>query len=241
MDVETSQLLAGRNLSIAEELGVDICTICTGCAGTLTEVNQLFREDVESQQQLNEKLRHIGREYHGGVNVKHFASVLYADLGLETLKRKVKKSLEHLTIASHYGCHYIKPSRVYEKHEDPEFPTSIDELVAVTGAKSLDYEDKMQCCGGNVLGVDENVTFNIASKKLDHVQIIKADAINLICPLCDIIFDRNQRIIERRLNKSYGLPILFLPQLLGLAFGIDHEELGFKMNRVKLSDLLSKI
>jgi len=241
MDLETSLLLAGRNLSIAEERGLDICTICTGCAGTLTEANKIFTEDPESKREINTQLYKIGREYKGSVKIKHFASVLYQDVGLETLKSKVKNNLEHLTIASHYGCHYNKPSRVYERIEDPEFPTSLDELVAVTGAKSVDYEDKMQCCGGNVLGVDETVTFTIASTKLDHVQSTKADAINLICPLCNIIFDRNQKIIERRLNRSYGIPVLFLPQLLGLAFGIKQEELGFKMNRVKASELLSKI
>ena len=113
--------------------------------------------------------------------------------------------------------------------------------MAITGAKTIGYEDKMQCCGGNILGVDENVTFNIASKKLDHIKTVSTNAMNLVCPLCNIIYDRNQRIIERRLNKSYGIPVLFYPQILGLALGINQEELGFNMNRVKVSRLLSKI
>lgn len=241
VDTETSLLLAARNLSIAEKLGLNICTICSGCAGSLIEANKELRENRELREDVNGKLSKIGREYNGGVDVKHFAKVLHQDVGLEKIKGKVKKSLEHLTVASHYGCHYLKPSHAYGAEEDVEFPKSLDELVAVTGARSVDYEDKMQCCGGNILGIDEKVTFNIAGRKLEHIKAAEADAINLICPLCDIIYDRNQRIIARQLNKSYEIPVLFYPQILGLALGINPEELGFSMNRVNTSELLSKI
>jgi heterodisulfide reductase subunit B len=241
MDMETSLLLAARNLSVAEERGLDICTICTGCTGTLMEANKELKENDEVRSKVNAKLRKIGKEYHGTVNIKHFAKVLYDDVGIKTIEGEIKKRLEPLTVASHYGCHYLKPSHVYGKEEDPEFPRSLDELVTLTGAKSVDYEDKMQCCGGNILGVDENITFNIASRKLDHIKAVAADGINIVCPLCNIIYDRNQRIIERRLNKRYEIPVLFYPQILGLALGLTPEELGFQMNRVTVSKLLSKI
>ena len=241
VDKETSLLLAARNLSVAEGLGLDICTICSGCAGTLTEANKELKENSKLRDEVNDKLHKIGRGYDGSVDVKHFAKVLYEDVGIEEIKGKVKRSLDHLAIASHYGCHYTKPSHAYGLGEDVEFPTSLDELVAATGARSVDYEDRLQCCGGNVLGVDENVTFNIASKKLDHVKARGADAVNLVCPLCNIIYDRNQRVIERQLSKRYGIPVLFYPQILGLALGLDQSELGFNMNRVKVSELLEKI
>jgi heterodisulfide reductase subunit B len=162
-------------------------------------------------------------------------------VGLETIKTLMKVNLENLTIATHYGCHYHKPSHTYGTEEDVEFPTSLDELITVTGAKSVDYADKMECCGGNVLAVDDNITMQLAGQKLDHVKQAEADAINLVCPLCDVIFDRNQRVIERRLTKKYGVPVLFYPQILGLALGIDPKELGLNMNRVKVTALLEKL
>ena len=241
VSVETSLLLAARNLSIAEELGLNICTICTGCTSSLKEANKELKENDRLRAVVNEKLRSIGREYTGGITVKHFAKILYEDIGLEKIKSEVKKSLEALTIASHYGCHYLKPSRVFGRDEDPEFPSSLDELIALTGAKNIDYEDKMQCCGGNILGVDENAALNIASKKLDHIQTAAADALNLVCPLCNIVYDRNQRVIGRRLKKEYGLPVLFYPQILGIALGINPEELGFNMNRTQVSKILSQV
>jgi heterodisulfide reductase subunit B len=241
VSVETSLLLAARNLSIAEERGLNICTICTGCTSILKEANQELQENDRLRAEVNEKLHTIGREYTGGITVKHFAEILYEDIGVEKLQSEIKKSLEALTIASHYGCHYLKPSRVFGSEEDPEFPSSLDELVALTGAKNIDYEEKIQCCGGNILGVDETAALNIASKKLDHIAITGADALNLVCPLCNIVYDRNQRIIERRRNKEYKLPVLFYPQILGLALGISPEELGFHMNRTQASKILSQV
>ena len=241
MDVETTLLLAARNLSIAEELGLDICTCCSGCASTLTKANGELIENEKLREEVNQKLQKIGRQYNGSVEVKHFATVLYEDIGLDKIKSKLKKSLDHLTIASHYGCHYHRPSKIYNSREDPEFPTSLDELVRLTGAETVDYEDKMLCCGGNILVVDENITYTIASRKLDHIKTVNADAINLVCPHCNNIYDRNQRIIERRLSKKYGIPVLFYPQILGLALDIPQEELGLNLNRVKLSGLLDKM
>ena len=240
VDVDTAFLLAARNLSVAESLGLNICTICSGCAGTLIEVDKELKRNDELKKEVNEKLSKIGREYSGGVKVQHFAKVLHSGIGVEKLKDRVKNSLENLTIANHYGCHYHKPSHTYGE-EDAEFPTSLEELIAVTGAKSINYEDKMQCCGGNILAIDDNITFQMASEKLDNIKKVAADAINLVCPLCDVIFDRNQRVIERRYNKSYEIPALFYPQILGLALGINSEELGLNMNRVRVSKLLEKI
>jgi heterodisulfide reductase subunit B len=241
VSVETSLLLAARNLSIAEERGLNICTICTGCTSILKEANQELQENDRLRAEVNEKLHTVGREYTGGITVKHFAKILYEDIGVEKLQSEIKKSLEALTIASHYGCHYLKPSRVFGSEEDPEFPSSLDELVALTGAKNIDYEEKIQCCGGNILGVDETVALTIASRKLDHIQAVAANALNLVCPLCNIVYDRNQRIIERRRNKEYKLPVLFYPQILGLALGISPEELGFHMNRTQVSKILNQV
>jgi heterodisulfide reductase subunit B len=241
VDVETALLLAARNLSLAEQRGLDICTICSGCAGTLLEAQKELEHNEELRRTVNKQLQQIGREYHGDVKIKHFAKILRSDVGLDTIKGMIKANLENLTIATHYGCHYHKPSHTYGEEEDVEFPTSLDELIAATGAKNVDYAEKMECCGGNVLAVDDNITIQLASQKLDHVKQAEADAINLVCPLCDVIFDRNQRVIERRLDKNYGLPVLFYPQVLGLALGITPKELGLDMNRVKVTALLDKI
>ena len=241
VDQETTLLLAARNLSVAEGLGLDICTICTGCASTLAEANKELMHNDGLLEKVNEKLQKIGRTYKGSVKVKHFVRILYEDVGPEKIKSQVKKSLEGLKFASHYGCHYLKPSDVFDKFEDPEFPRSLDELVSALGAETLEYEEKMHCCGGVILDVDDKIALAMAQKKLDHVSAMGADAMVLMCPLCGSMYDRNQRVMERRFNVAYNLPVLFYPQVLGLALGIDPKGLGLDLNRVKTSDLLSKL
>jgi heterodisulfide reductase subunit B len=192
-------------------------------------------------EKVNEKLQKIGRTYKGTVKVKHFVRILYEDVGPEKIKSQVKKSLEGLKLASHYGCHYLKPSDVFDKFEDPEFPRSLDELVSALGAETLEYEEKMHCCGGVILDVDDKIALAMAQKKLDHVSAMGADAMVLMCPLCGSMYDRNQRVMEKRFNVAYNLPVLFYTQVLGLALGIDPKGLGLDLNRVKTSDLLSKL
>ena len=241
VDQETALLLAARDLSVAEALGLDICTICTGCASTLAEANKELTHNAGLMKKVNEKLQKIGRTYKGKVKVRHFVRVLYEDVGPKKIKDQVKKSLEGLKLASHYGCHYLKPSGVFDKFEDPEFPKTLDELVSALGAETIEYADKTQCCGGVILDVDDNIALAMAQRKLDHVNATGADALVLMCPLCGSMYDRNQRVIERRFNVAYSLPVLFYPQVLGLALGINPKELGLEMNRVKTADLLSRL
>jgi len=241
VDHETALLLAARDLSVAEGLGLDLCTICTGCASTLAEANRELIHDEGLKEKVNEKLQNIGRTYNGTVKVRHFVRILYEDVGLEKIRTQIKKNLEGLKLASHYGCHYLKPSEVFDKFEDPEFPRTLDELISVLGAESIEYEDKMQCCGGVILDVDDKIALTMAQRKLDHIKTVGADAMVLMCGLCGSMYDRNQRVIERRFDVAYNLPILFYPQVLGLALGIAPKELGLNMNRVKTSDLMSKL
>ena len=238
---ETAVLMATRNLSVAEDLGLDICTICNGCASTLTEASKELMHDDRLREKVNKKLEKIGRTYKGNVRVKHFTRVLYEDVGPEKIKSQVKNSLEGLKVASHYGCHYLKPSDIYGKFEDPEFPRTLDALISVLGAETVEYEDKTECCGGVILDVDDKIALAMTQRKLEHVKTVGADAIGLICPLCGSMYDRNQRVVERRFNVAYNIPVLYYTQMLGLALGINPKGLGLDLNRVKTSDLLDKL
>jgi heterodisulfide reductase subunit B len=92
-----------------------------------------------------------------------------------------------------------------------------------------------------ILDVDDNIALAMAQRKLDHIKAVGANAMVLMCPLCGSMYDRNQRVIERRFDAAYNLPVLYYPQILGLALGMNPKELGLEMNRVKTSDLLSNL
>jgi heterodisulfide reductase subunit B len=242
LDQGTALLLAARNLCLAEEYGYDICTLCSACAGTLADANRKLKENAELRQDVNEKLSETtGRFYRGTVEVKHFARILFQDVGLEKIRRHLDTDLSSLRLAAHYGCHYLKPSHIYDSIEDPENPHTLDDLIEVTGATSIIFEGRDRCCGGGVLAVDETVALAMAKEKLDRVIQVEGDALVLICPFCDIMYESNQRKIEKVFNTHYGLPVIYLPQLLGLAMGMIPDELGFRLNRIKTKDLLTKV
>ena len=235
-------LMAARNLALAEKKGLPLCTLCSACCGSLTEANHEIQEDEKLRKQINEDLfEWVGLRYGGGIRVTHFIRVLDQEVGRKRISEQVRADLSSLRVAPHYGCHYTKPSTIYNKIENPEDPKSLDELIKATGAQSVQYEDKLQCCGGGVLAIDEQVALAMAHGKLDHLRAQQADAMILICPFCNIMYEGNQRKIEKVFQTEYKLPVLYYPQLLGLALGLEPDELGMKMNRVKTTELLKKI
>jgi heterodisulfide reductase subunit B len=238
---QAGMLMAARNLALAEARGLDILALCSACTGTLTEANHRLKEDAELRAWANEQLAEMGHIYKGAVRVRHFARMLYEEVGVETLRETVTVSLEDFDFAPHYGCHYLKPSHLYDGFDDPENPRSLDLLIEATGARVVRYEDEAQCCGGGILGFDENTALLVTKQKLDHVTAAGADGLVLICPFCAIMYEANQRRVEKLYETSYKLPVLYYPQILGLAMGFSLEEMGIKLNRIKPRKLIKRI
>jgi heterodisulfide reductase subunit B len=238
LDWRAGLLMAARNLALAEAQGLDVLTLCSACTGTLTEADHRLKEDAELRAWANEQLAEMGRTYKGTVRVRHFARMLYEKVGVEALQEAVTVPLADFGFAPHYGCHYLKPSHLYDGFDDPENPQSLDRLIKAAGAGVVRYEDEGQCCGGGILGFDEETALLVTKQKLDHVVAAGADAMVLICPFCAIMYEANQRRVERLYETSYKLPVLYYPQILGLAMGFSPEEMGLKLNRVRPRELL---
>jgi len=242
LDYHTMLLLSARNLCVAEEKGIkEIVTGCTGCAGTLSKVCKALKEHKDKRDKVNKELGHIGHEFKGTVRVRHFARMLYDDIGPEKIRAAVKKPLTGLKVAAHYGCHYLKPSEAFEHPENPERPETLDKLIEATGATAMDYPGKLLCCGGDVLGVDETTALKMAREKFRRLKETDADAMTLICPFCAVMYDAGQKTIEVKLQEKFTLPVLYYPQLLGLALGMDDKSLGMQLNRTKVKDFVEKV
>jgi heterodisulfide reductase subunit B len=241
VDHTSSLAMAARNLCVAEEKGLNIVTLCNACTSSLTHANRILKENEEEREKINAILKPLGREFKGITTVKHLNRLLYEDVGVDAIKKMIVKPLTGLKIAPHYGCHYLKPSEIYDKFESPIKPESLDKLVEATGATPTEYEEKMQCCGGGILAIDEGVSMKIAKQKLDHVKSAGADAMTLACPSCSIMYDEYQRTIGRRFDVEYKIPALYYPQLLGLALGFDpKKDLALNKNVVKARNLIER-
>jgi len=233
LDRVTALAVAARNICIAEEMGLDIVTVCNGCTEVLTKANRELREDPALRDEVNEVLAGVGRRFRGTVEVKHLVKMLREDLGLEKIRAEATRPFRGLRVGSHYGCHLLRPSDVM-MFDDPEAPTSLDELIEATGAESVPYPNKLECCTGPVMGIREEVTWSVGLEKVETVKKY-ADIMVTACPFCYITYERCQLMAE----KSPGLPVVHLPQLLGLALGLDPDELGLDANRIDASPMLA--
>lgn len=239
-DLKSSMILGAYNLALARKGGLDVCTLCSSCTSALTEVAHHLAEHEDMREEVNKSLSKVGLQYDGKVKVRHFARILYEEIGLDKIERYFRKDLKGLRIASHYGCHYLKPSEIYDNFDSVENPGTIDELVGLTGAETVDYMDKMRCCGGPILPVDEKTALSVAKEKLDDISRAGADAMCLVCPFCSVMYDSNQKGIESEFGMTYNLPVLYLTQVLGLAMGFESKELGLNTNVVRTKKLLSR-
>ena len=231
-DQNTWLTLASRNLAVAEEKNLDIIVICNGCYGSLFDAAHVLKDNSDKLAEINGKLKEIGKEYKASVKVRHFADVLYNDIGVDTIKSKVKKEMDHINAAIHYGCHFLKPSKL-KNLDDPERPKILEELTEAVGARSIEYKDKNMCCGagGGARARVPEMAMDITKDKLDNIKKTEANCILNVCPFCHLQYDRGQK----DLGEGYSLPVLHLSQLYGMALGIEKEKLGLDTHYIPVT------
>ncbi len=227
--------VAARNIAVAEDAGNDIITTCSGCTATLSEVNLALKEDEELRERVNKRLKRIGREFKGSVNVRHAVTVLRDDYGMDRITETVKRPLDGLRVAVHYGCHLLKPSRVM-RVDDPDRPVILDNLLRAIGAEPISHEKTLLCCGRACM--TDSIPDSMVADILEAIKSHNADCMGLICPTCFDEFDLGQIVLGRKTNKTFNVPIVYYFQLLGLAQGLSAEEVGLNMHKVKADRLL---
>ncbi|NIA03586.1 MAG: CoB--CoM heterodisulfide reductase subunit B [Nitrospirae bacterium] len=228
-DKTTWLSMASRNVTLSEEMGDDLLTVCNGCFGSLVDANLMLKEDPELRTEVNKILAEVGHEFKGTQDVRHIIEYLYQDIGVDKVKESVTNPLD-LNVAVHYGCHLVKPTK--ERHlGSAENPRFFDDLVEATGAKSVDYKDKMACCGagGGARTAVLDTSLSLVDAKLDNMEAANVDCVVDACPFCHLQFDVGQTEIKKKFEKDHGMPILHYSQLLGLAMGFTPEELGIEL------------
>lgn len=240
-DHRVAQSLAARNLSIAEQKGLEICTLCSSCTSSLTETSHELQAHPEELQEINTRLARLQQAYKGPVRVRHFVRILWEEVGLDGIKAAIKTPLQGLRLAAHYGCHFLKPSQVYGGFDLVEDPRVLDELIRASGAEAVDYARKKQCCGGSVLVADEGTALAIGRDKLAELKELQVDALVVVCPFCGVMFDSQQKKIEKSFEETYEIPVLYLTQVLGLAMGMEEKDLGLSTHAVKTRPVTEKL
>ncbi|MCK4491490.1 MAG: hypothetical protein KAU03_02625, partial [Candidatus Altiarchaeales archaeon] len=221
--------LSARNLSLAEKKDDELLVVCNGCYNILHGANKEL-EDHKLREKVNSMLPESAR-YGGEIEVTHILNTLTSQLPV--IKTLIKKPLNGLRVAVHYGCHALYPTAV--AGDNPENPTSLDELVEATGAESIDYEGKLDCCGIPVITFDKEEADQMLQNKFMNIKD-KADCIVTTCPACFMRFD----IPPAELKES-GVPVLHVSELLCLALGVPQEELFLEGHTTKVDPVLDKL
>jgi len=219
-----------------------VMTLCKCCYGSLKKADYLIKENASLKKEVNAILQKEGLKYEGGIEIKHLLSVLHKEIGIEAIKRKMAATFQRLKIATHYGCHALRPSQVVG-FDNPVAPSLFDQLVEATGAESIDWPMKLECCGAPLWGVNDKLSMDLTLKKLTDGKKSGADYVCAACPYCHIQFDKVQKMILSQRNVNHPLPSILYTQLLGLSLGVDRKALGLEMNEIPITgieELLAK-
>ncbi len=237
VDELSSHCLSARNLSLAEKKGLDLVTPCSACYVMLKRTNIFMKQYPELKKKVAEALAAGGLECHGAIKVRHLLDVFVNDIGYDTIKARVTKSLAGLKVAAYYGCQIVRPQPSFDH---PELPESLDKLLASLGAQPINFPLKARCCGGSLTMSEEDVALGLMKKILDSAVKNGAECMVTTCPMCQFNLDAYQGQVNRKLKTSFKLPVLFFTQLMGVAFGLGEEQLGLESIVVRPDKVLAK-
>ncbi|MEY2983696.1 MAG: heterodisulfide reductase subunit [Cyanobacteriota bacterium] len=246
---EDSQLLEdsvnARNIALAEQLNLPLLTHCSTCQGVIGQVDERLKRakdhDPAYFEQVNDYLtQERCAPYRGSTRVTHLLWALVQDFGLDTLAERVQTKLTGLNCAAFYGCYLLRAQENLPE-ANPLDPHSLENIFSTVGAQPIYYEGRTQCCGWPISSYATPQSFQLAGKHLQTAIAAGADCLVTPCPLCHLQLDSRQPEVAKVLGVELNLPILHLPQLVGLAMGIAPQQLGLERHVVSTKPVLAKL
>ncbi len=239
-DPDAALALNARTFAQAEAMHLDVMTICGTCQGVMSAANRRLKSEPETLAKVNAILAADGLAYRGTVQVKHLLWIVVKDLGLPRLRRELHVPLEDLRVAPFYGCYMLRPSWELG-FDDPENPSSLEKVIRTLGGEPVSYAGRTKCCGFPIILEKEAIAMAMSGQNMKEAKDQGAHAMVTPCPLCHMSLDVYQDRAGRAVDTTLSLPILHLPQLLGLAMGVPPDDLGLHRHLVPVDALLRRI
>ncbi len=236
-----ADFLAARILALTSLTGVkDLLVPCNRCHFAISEAKRLMENDERACGKITALLGGEGLKYDSNIKIWHVIDFLHDHIGLGCIEKSLVRTLKDLRLATHVGCQIIRYSDL-GRVDDAENPQKLDELIQVLGAQSVDYAEKLDCCGAALTYSHVDSAVSLAGSKLKALQGLGVDGLVVSCPDCGMMFDSKQKDAASTIGAKLNLPVLYYTQLLGLALNIKRDKLGLHLNQSPVDQLLAKI
>jgi succinate dehydrogenase / fumarate reductase, cytochrome b subunit len=237
---ELADTLNARTFALAQQVqGAHLMmNICSTCQGAQTECQERLDANAEYREHVNGTLAEYGLNYQKGLTNKNFLWVLVEELGLDELRSRVKRPLTDLRVGPFYGCYIVRP--VDRLGIDNELPrdTYLGQVIEALGGTVIEYAGSHKCCGFPIITMNKEASLKQAGRHLGDAKDADADCLVTPCPLCHLNLDLQQPLAERVVGRDLQMPVLHLPQLVGLALGLEPKELGLQRHVVKPTSVI---
>lgn len=228
---QLSNALAMRNILIAEQQGIDeMVAPCAACYNRLIMSQHETRLHPEAKEKVESILE---GKFTRDVKVMNLLELLIKT-GLEKITENLKVNLKDLNVACYYGCLLVRPADI-TKFDDSEQPTTMERIVETTGARTVDWNYKIECCGAAHSIARRDIVLDLSKKILDDARAHGANVMVVACPMCHTNLDMRQTAMKREYHEHKEFPVLYLTELIGLALGMDENELGINLHTIKFN------
>jgi succinate dehydrogenase / fumarate reductase cytochrome b subunit len=237
---ELADTLNARTFALAQQVqGADIMmNICSTCQGAQSECQERLDANAEYRALVNRTLEPEGLHYDRGITNKHFLWLMVEEIGLDTIASKVKRPLKDLRVGPFYGCYIVRPTDRLGISDDLPRDTYLDQLIEALGGTVVDYAGTHKCCGFPIITMNKEASLKQAARHIGDALDAEADCLVTPCPLCHLNLDLQQPLAERYGGRDLGLPILHLPQMVGLALGLSPKELGLNKHVIRPTSVI---
>jgi succinate dehydrogenase / fumarate reductase, cytochrome b subunit len=239
---ELADTLNARTFALAQQeigRGAELMmNICSTCQGAQSECQERLDANSEYREHVNQTLASESLSYQKGIVNKHFLWLMVEEIGLENVKAKVKRPLTDLRVGPFYGCYIVRPTDRLGISRDNPRDTYLHQLIEALGGTLVDYAGMYKCCGFPIITMNKEASLKQAARHLGDALDAEADCLVTPCPLCHLNLDLQQPLAQRLAGRELGMPVLHLPQLVGLALGLAPKELGMNKHVVRPTSVI---
>jgi heterodisulfide reductase subunit B len=228
--------LPAINLQKASAMNAPVVTACASCYSRLRFANHQVRSSASERGKIEEI---TGASYDGSVEVIHLLDLFTNRVGVSVIRKKIKRPLTGLKVASYYGCLLSRPPAI-SAFESADHPVSMDELNEAAGATAVQWPYKTECCGASLSLTDPTITSRLGNKLLTMARQAGADCLSVACPLCQSNLDLRQSDALAKSASTEPMPVLYITQLLGLALDLTPDALGLSALSVNADKLIKR-